>query len=186
MTVKNLTLDYLRSMNLTLYFPSNNIQFQSLSSIKKDFFYSVENEPDLLAAILSTDVGPKLNNIEYASFQSIKSKPFEKFKTRHKSMNFLRIFLHRKNYFKRCRKVNGQMVCHYIENKKCNNQIHPAHIREGLQTILYKVISEELIGNNRNKKKILKSFHNFLLTAKTEPFSLFNLITGLNVCIFHT
>lgn len=164
-------MDQLDNMDLSVSFLRDRVRSASM------------NSPELLDDILGTKIGAKFSNI---SAQRIDPKPFKDFKARHKSTNYSRIFQqkklnNRRDYFRKTRKVKKEVIEHYVEDKKCKDQAHPAQIREGFRTVLFKVVSQKLIGNNGNKKKILKALYNLMRTAKTEPFTLRSLVKQLNV-----
>jgi hypothetical protein len=184
MATQNSNIHLLNTMNLKITFPHGKMLNPLLKSKTKNIFNTSENKNELFD-ILNINVNEKINNIDRSTYELVQLKPFNDFKTRHNGTNYFQLFhkkkFYSKNYFKKNRKIKGQVVHHYTELKKCENQIHIAHIREVFQIILFKVVSQELIGNYRNKKKILKTLNNFLLTARNECFNLLYLINQINV-----
>ncbi|XP_058799953.1 telomerase reverse transcriptase-like [Phymastichus coffea] len=83
----------------------------------------------------------------------------------------------KKNYFIR---YKGSKL-HYIIKKKCKYEVHSSQVQEGIRKICYKLLPLEVIGNQKNNKKILKAWKHFVKTSQTEPFNLLNLVNSLNL-----
>lgn len=177
-------------MDLSISFPHGKVQNGSSDDLKPIFFSkSFGNTSKILWSILNTDIGRTHNDL----FESLSEKenviidhePFENLMKRHKSMIYNSLFGRKANkavnYFVRKKRVKGGETVYRETEPNCENQAHPAEIRERCSIILHKVITADLYGNSGNKKKILKNLFNLMRTAKSEEFSLLPLAEQINV-----
>lgn len=180
-------LDYM-DLSITFFQKKESYDYFWLNHMKKIIFTSKTNEYEILKSILETNVGEKFNDSFSKSIYSMDTKIFKNFKIRHKSINYSSAFKckvlgKQESYFNKTRKVRGKTLLHFKEKIKFKDQVHPTQIQEGFQTVLYKIVTQELMGNNKNKRFILKTLKKLLLTAKTEKFSLYKLVKHLDVCL---
>lgn len=180
----------LENMDLSItFFRAKNSDKYWKKYLKEVMFSSKTNETEIFKSILQTNVGNRFSGYEHDSFSTIDRKIFKNFKIRHNLVKYSLVFKQnvpskRESYFKKSRKINGEFLAPVEERSKCNDQVHPKQIKEGFQIILYKVFTQELIGNSKNKKLVLKNLEKLLLTAKTENITLLKLLKQLDVCIF--
>lgn len=134
--------------------------------------------------ILKTDIGLSFSPSDNYSFKRININLFQKIQKNHiliSHKNFFNIKNENK-YFEKDTKYQNKMKFHNSIEKNCKNEICLSQIREIFRNIFFQVGLNQLFGNNRNQKKIIKNLYNFLLTARTETFSLLQLLRKLNVC----
>ena len=168
-------MNVLEKLNLSVEFsPAKHLVRGLIFDSKKSTYNS------FLQMIVQIDVGLDLTLEQYEDAMPIIAQPINCFEKRHKDIiDYSRFFITTKY----CHIKGNFQNKHSEETKISESQALPLQIKSSFQTVLHKVVSMELLGNNRNKKKILKTLFNLLKTAKHEPFTLIHLLKKLKVSI---